>query len=164
MHIHSHAAGLCLPAWYRQSGCSPLCSCSHIPHSLHKSIRILNVGTNDGLKIEKKNITMASQLVLLDLLPRAGFCWPQEQGWPLVLRTRGRDGAVLHVLGEIVGDEGLRKRTVRPILVAAMADLADLVGDPVLGVAAEASLLVWLGKRRATGFSALASAISENMW
>lgn len=103
-------------------------------------------------------------LLLFDLLPLVGFAWKRDQGWPLVLRNRGRDAAVLRVLGDIVGAEGLRRRTARAVLSAAFANLADSVGDPILGAAAEKSLLSWLGKRRSAGCSELASAISENMW
>ena len=128
---------------------------------------LLSHDTNFWQAAQYNIFTMASgssTKVLLDFLPKAGFAWSEDQGWPMLLRTRVRDAAVVRALMAVLPGEGLAVRNVGAVLEAAFADLADSVGDLALGAGAEISLLVWLGKRREAGCSELASAITENTW
>jgi len=103
-------------------------------------------------------------VVLLDLFPRAGFCWRRGQGSPRILRASARDGLVQRAIGDLCGDDGgrVRKRDAQWLVVDAVDAATDMIKHAVHGIRPDEGIIDFL--ERAAQFSDLGKAIPDDVW
>lgn len=102
-------------------------------------------------------------LVLLRLMPGAGFRWKRNQGAPLVLRSRARDKVVVDALSAFFGGIKLRKAAVCKVFALAFDFMATFLNhEGFMGIKEGEDIVQWLRRRRTT--LDVAMALPEENW